>query len=154
MHKIELQIPDIKFKVGDIVHFTEDNNVKGFDVTLRIDRIWLEGQWEAFSDQGSRIREELTTAMYIGTVQEGSKTRMGAPIRPGTMICPEISVLDVFGDTCEYKGTVWEPDTEDNIPQRREAWEALLAKKEEEDAAALVGESSGSVSGGCDSDQR
>ena len=114
--KIEIEIPDPKFKVGDFIQYTEEEGLSGFLAIVRIQSIWFDGTWSWCSGQKPWI--DMKDSHYAVAVQEGSLTTEKTPLRPGTLLCPGYLDVHTYAKKIEYTGKVWEGDTVDNINER------------------------------------
>ncbi len=118
--KIELEIPESKFKVGDFVRQDRDERGLTFVRICRIEHIIFSGTFDVVDGQPYL---EIENSTYRVTYQEGSFAVNGSPIRPGVSGIIPMSDLDQFGQICPYEGEVWTPDTPDNWLERLDAWE-------------------------------
>lgn len=126
--EVKLVLPDPKFKVGDFLHYTKRDGVKGFDYTVRVHAIEAKGSWE-FSPSTSccegKPYVEVEEFIYYMTCQEGCLTTKGTPVRPGTFTMGDVEEMDEVAEKIEYNGNVWSPDTPDNIGERWEEWKSV-----------------------------
>ena len=114
--KIEIEIPDPKFKIGDFIQYTEEEGFSGFLVIARIQYIRLEGIWRWHPEQKPWM--ELEDSYYMVAVQEGSLTTEKTTLRPGTLLFPHYLDVHAYAEKIEYTGKVWKGDTVDNIGER------------------------------------
>ena len=114
--KIEIEIPNPKFEVGDFIRYTEKGGLSGFLVIARIQDIRLEGIWGYHS--GQKPWMDIEDSHYEVVVQEGSLTPEKTPLRPGTLLCPHYLDVHTYAEKIEYAGKVWEGDTIYNINER------------------------------------
>lgn len=114
--KIEIEIPDFKFKKGDFIKYDETPTLVNLLVIARVEFGLVEGGW--FCRLGENPKREVDKAYYRLSIQEGSLTTEGTPIRPGTLIDCLISEAHEYAELFDYQGKVWEGDTIHNIGDR------------------------------------
>jgi hypothetical protein len=61
--------------------------------------------------------------VYMVVCQEGSMTAEGTPIRPGTILCIGVDVLDRHAKKIAWPGKVHEADTPENAVKRAACWD-------------------------------
>ena len=113
---IVVSVPDHKFKVGDFVRFTQNRYISGFLVIGQVYAVVGSGGWYRYNSDMPIVNAE--EYCYHVACQEGCLKTDGSPLRPGTIIMPDVEELDEIGQLVQYDGKVWEPDSPDNIDER------------------------------------
>lgn len=146
--KIEVEIPDPKFQVGDVVFKKNDKNPKG--LVLRIWGFEAKGVWSAkatpahpeiqlYTDYLVAAGEGHAThyycVLYDGYYDippdELAKNALGGKLRPGMVMTYDQLKFDA-GSTLKlnhWKGEHLEPDNDANLRERIEAWDLKKAIK-------------------------
>ena len=115
--KIEIEIPDPKFKVGDFLRYTEKEGLSGFLVIGRVQVLLFHGSW-GYCGRHKKPAIAVDEARYSLVVQEGSLTTKKTVLRPGMIQWCLFSDIDTYAEKIEYTGKVWEGDTIYNIGER------------------------------------
>lgn len=120
--KLEIEIPEPKFKKDDVVKMGE--------LILHIYSVRAEGRW-VHADGHNHLDWE-GTYKYFTTVQAG-KGPVNNPIRPGTILSIPETPLD--SDFCladsvkiDWSAPIIEPDSMENIMERWNSWDKVCPK--------------------------
>ena len=131
--KITLEIPDPKFKAGDVLRWG--------DLIVHVYFAKAEGEWDALNGQ---LQAEWSGVFRYGvTIQDGTGPE-GDLIRPGTCLnprensdtlseqdcTPEERILFSDAQVIQWDKPIIEPDDMENIGERWAAWEILHPKQE------------------------
>lgn len=118
--KVTIEIPDLKFGVGDFVTYTETDTLTNLLIIARVYNAILKGFW--FHRIEGKPWIETIEATYLLAIQEGSLNTEGNPLRPGMCLSPPVLELETYAELTSYSGRVWEPDNPDNIGKRWREW--------------------------------
>lgn len=127
MSKVELNLPEAKFKVGQVIKRTHPLYKK--PIYVSIFAVSANGEWRV--SNGKQFIQ-LITATYEFVYQPGSFTRskIQHPIRPGSF---GIMYQDEFeaeeAEVVPWSQSLWTPDTEENCYLRMKNWEAKHNQK-------------------------
>lgn len=131
--KIEIDIPEPKFKQGDFIELREDDDREGMTIVAQVYEVHMSGTWDVINGdlvvrQGDDVCDfddpDRALGSYLIVLQDGCWNTQREPLRPGKTLSYSIRALDQWAKPHTYTGTVWTIDTHKNIEAREKRWEA------------------------------